>query len=187
MESWAIEFLDKYSLIALAIGTFFEGESFLVTAGVLVSRGKMDGLMVWLVAAASAWLGHMVLFAVGRYVGSHHLINRFPRWEGAIRKADAFILKRPIVSIVALQYMYGMRFLGAMALGFSDLGWVWFGLVQAVNCLIWSALIGGLGYALGESAEYLIGYSSKAFLVVVAAALIIFIALKWIPRKKKPA
>lgn len=184
MESWAIEFLNKYSLVALAIGTFFEGESFLVTAGVLVSRGKMDGFMVWLVAAISAWLGHMVLFAIGRYVGSHHLIRKFPRWEGAIRRADAVILKRPILSIVVLQYMYGMRFLGAMALGFSKLNWGWFGLVQAANCMLWSALIGGLGYALGESAEYLIGYSSKVFLIVVAAALLFFIAWKWIPKRK---
>src|SRR4051812_36975861 len=141
MQAFLAQLFVKYSLVALGLGAFFEGETILLTAGVLVSRGKLNGIAVWIVASVGAWLGHMVWFGIGRWMGSHRIIARFPRWERGIRKADEVVLRRPILSIVLLQYMYGMRMIGALALGFSNLSVTWFAVVEALNCLVWAFLV----------------------------------------------
>jgi membrane protein DedA with SNARE-associated domain len=184
VSHWIAQFLAKYSLAALGLGTFFEGEGFLVAAGVLVNQGKLQPLTVLLVAAAGAWFGHLFWFAVGRYIGRHHALHRFPKWEEGLTRADRLILRRPLPSIILLQYMYGMRMAGALALGFSTLNFGWFALVEAANCLVWAGLIGLAGYALGESASSFIEWSSKTFLVLIVLIVVTSIGIKLLQRRR---
>lgn len=172
----------KYGLLALGVGVFFEGETILVTAGVLASQGKMNLRHILLVGWAGAMAGHVIWFSLGRWLGKHWFTRWFPSWEARIHQADAVVQKHPWASVIVLQYMYGMRMIGALALGFSTLRMAWFVFAEALNCVVWVCLVAGGGYLLGQSAAMLVEYSSKAVLV---AALAVLVALLVYQRRKK--
>jgi membrane protein DedA with SNARE-associated domain len=162
----------KYGLLAVGLGVFFEGETILVTAGVLASQGQMNLHKILLTGWAGAMAGHLAWFGLGRWLGKHWFTRRFPKWEAGIHKADEVVRNNPWKSVIVLQYMYGMRMIGALALGFSTLPLKWFAFAESINCLVWVCLVAGAGYQLGDWARDLLGYSSKGVLVVAVTLLV---------------
>lgn len=172
------ELLSRYGLVAVAVGTLFEGETVLILAGALAGRQLLPPIGVWITAALGAWVGHLIFFAVGRVLGKERLIRKFPRLRSGLEKADAFIRKRRWSSVFGLQYLYGMRIVGAIAFGLSRLSTGWFAAAEALNCLIWAALIGGAGYLMGEEAGQLFHGSMRNIWVVVSALIVMLIYLQ---------
>ena len=64
-------------------------------------------------------------------------------------KVKRLIEARPVAAILLLQYLYGLRLIGAVALGLTELSLLRFALYEIVNCLVWAGLIGGAAYLLG--------------------------------------
>jgi len=172
------DMLSRYGLVAVVVGTLFEGETVLILAGALAGRHLLPPMGVWITAALGAWVGHLIFFAVGRVLGKERLIEKFPRWRSGLEQADAFIRKRRWSAVFGLQYLYGMRIVGAIALGLSQLSAGWFAAAEALNCLIWSAVIGGAGYLLGEEAGQLFHGSMRTIWIVVSALIAILIYLQ---------
>jgi membrane-associated protein len=168
--------VSKYGLLIVGAGTLIEGETILLTAGALANRGVLSLVAVWMVGTIGAWLGHVIWFAVGRGVGRRRIVSLVPRWQSSLDHVDTWIRRRPWLCVFSLQYLYGMRLPGAIALGLSSLPVGWFLAAEAVNCAIWAALIATLGYAIGESAMHVLHWSVRglwlfAGILVVSAAL----------------
>jgi membrane-associated protein len=166
--------VSRYGLAVVGVGTVVEGETVLLVAAALASRGVLNPAAVWIVAACGAWLGHLIWFGVGRFVGRERIVAVFPRWERQLDALDGLIRRRPWTCIFSLQYLYGLRLPGAVALGLTSLPTGWFLAAEAANCLTWAALIVALGYAAGESAAALFQHSGRvmwlfASVIVVAA------------------
>ncbi len=172
------DLISRYGLAVVAIGALIEGETVLLAAGALVSRGVLKPGAVWIAAASGAWLGHVIWFAVGRLVGRRRLVTIVPQWQRAMETLDALIRKRPWTCIFSLQYLYGMRLPGAMALGLSGLRVSWFLAAEAVNCLIWAAVVGTLGYIIGESAAAIIRPAHRILWLVASLLLIIAVVYR---------
>ncbi len=171
-----------YGLAAVFIGTFFEGEGVLVAAGVLAGEGLLHPLSVWATAAAGAWLGHLGWFLVGRWLGRRQLQSRWPWFGDRLVEADRIIQRHPGWSIFILQYLYGTRMIGATAFGLTHLSLGRFLWYQAFNCLFWAAIVGSLGYFLGEAGARLFHDWGKWFWLVASVVLVI-----WLARYLKPA
>jgi len=164
--------VSRYGLAVVGIGTMFEGETVLLVAAALASRGVLNPAAVWGVAACGAWLGHAIWFGVGRLLGRQRVRTLFPQWGRAIDATDLLIQRRSWTCIFSLQYLYGMRLPGAVALGMSSLPTSSFLAVEAVNCATWAALIGALGYVGGESVAAVFQQSGRMLWVCVSAAVV---------------
>lgn len=70
--------------------------------------------------------------------------------EGVLLAAS--VLAHPRAAIFLLQYLYGVRMAGALALGLTRISWRRFALYEAANCLLWAALFTTAGYLLGSAA-----------------------------------
>lgn len=144
--------LPEYGLLAVFVGAFFEGEGVLLAASVLAARGVLSPIGVWLAASLGAWSGHLVWFFAGRRLGGH-LLPRFERLADETAEVDRIVEAHPRTAVFVLQYLYGVRMLGALALGMTRFSWRRFVLYEAVNCLVWAALFTGVGYAVGAAAD----------------------------------
>jgi len=164
--------LSKYGLAVVCAGTLVEGETILLAAGALASRHVLNLAAVWAVAATGGWLGHVIWFGIGRFIGRARIVALVPRWAAAIDRVDGLIRTRPWLCIVSLQYLYGMRVPGAIALGLSSLSVRWFLLVEAVNCAIWAGLIVMLGYLIGESAARALQWSVRGIWVFAGMLIV---------------
>jgi membrane-associated protein len=168
------QLISRHGLLAVLVGTFLEGEGVLLAASVAAARGLLSPVGVWLTAAVGAWAGHLLWFSAGRRFGSQ-LLSR-SRWLAAkSAEADRIVEAHPKTAIFLLQYLYGVRMAGALALGLTRLSWRRFSLYEAVNCLVWAALLTAVGYLVGSaSAEFLHGWIRWAW---AAASLLVLLAV----------
>jgi membrane protein DedA with SNARE-associated domain len=152
--------VSHYGLAAVLVGTFLEGEAVLLTAGVLAERGLLHPVSVWLVAALGSGAGHLAFFSLARLAASRSAVSaalRRYRLTARVRRVDALVRRHPTATIFALQYLYGVRIVGALALGFTTLSWRRFLVTEASSCLLWAALFTATGYATGEVAMRIFG------------------------------
>ncbi len=180
----AAPLVSQYGLAVVGVGTLIEGETVLLVAGALAGRGELDPTAVWIVAAAGAWLGHVIWFGVGRLVGRERVVAIRPLWGRVLADVDALIRRRPWTCIFSLQYLYGMRLPGAVALGLSGLSARWFLAAEAVNSMTWAAAVGALGYVIGESAGAML-QGSGWILWLLVSALVVAIVLYRIARDRR--
>jgi len=151
MASNLTALISNYGLFAVFAGTFIEGEGILITAGILAGGGLLNPFSVWLTASLGAWLGHLFWFLVGRRLGNQSVLSRY-KWLGErISRVDKILQRHPGTSIFTLQYLYGLRIIGAIAFGFTHLSFGRFLFYEALNCPLWAALIESAGYLLGET------------------------------------
>lgn len=141
------DLLKEYGLWAVLLGTFFEGEGVMLMAGGLAHQQILPPIGAWLLGALGAYLGHLVYFGLGRYLKTKDPFAWIPRWKPKIERALPLIRKYPKLSIFILQYLYGMRIVGAVAMGLSGMPWPTFIGIELINCLIWSGVILMLGYS----------------------------------------
>jgi len=174
--------VNHYGLVAVFAGTFFEGEGVLVAAGVLAGEGVLHPLGVWAVAACGAWMGHLVWFLIGRYVGRHRWLSRWAWFTRRLSEADRIIQRHPGRSIFILQYLYGTRMIGAAAFGLTHLSLRRFMWYQAANCLVWAAVIGAVGYFLGEAGGRIFHGWGRWLWLAVSVLMIV-----WLLQRLKPA
>jgi membrane-associated protein len=151
----ATDLFARYGGIAVFVSTFLEGESLLIAAGILTQRGLLSPWVVWLAASLGAWCGHLLWFAVGRRLRATALVRRWPAFGRRVAQANRVVRAHPKAAIFLLQYLYGLRLVGAAGLGFTSLAFERFALYEAFNCLLWAALFTAVGLALGEAAAVL--------------------------------
>jgi membrane protein DedA with SNARE-associated domain len=84
------ELIQTYGYLALAVGTFFEGEAVLLLAGFAVQRGYMSLGDVILVAMAASVVGDQIYYHLGRSQGPR-LLRRFPSLQSGSLRMSALI------------------------------------------------------------------------------------------------
>jgi membrane-associated protein len=170
------QLVSNYGLIAVFAGTFIQGEGILITAGILAGGGLLNPVSVWLTASLGAWLGHLFWFLVGRRLGDQSALSRY-KWLGErISRADKMIQRHPGTSIFTLQYLYGLRIIGAIALGLTQLSFVKFLFYEALNCPLWAAVIESVGYFLGKGVTKIFyGWAQWIWMALSVVVLILII------------
>jgi membrane protein DedA with SNARE-associated domain len=144
--------IDSYGYIAVAIGSFLEGETVLALAGLAAYRGYMDFWKVTLVAMACGFLGDQFYFFLGRKHGAG-ILARFPNVEERAHKFDALLARWHAPLIVGIRFMYGFRVLGPVMLGMGRVPAWKFVLYNFIGAAIWAPLIAGVGYFFGSALE----------------------------------
>ena len=147
------ELVSRYGLLAVFIGSVLEGEGVLLVAGILVSQGLLPFAAVWGVAASGAWIGHLSMFLVGRVIGRQRIVAGSAWFARRLDDADQIMHAYPRAAVVLLQYLYGMRIVGAIAFGMTRFPLGRFLRYQLPNCLVWAALIVSLGDVAGTVGE----------------------------------
>jgi len=152
--------LHHFGYLAVFVGTFLEGETILVLAGFLASRGDLSIYLTLAVAAFGAWIGHVFWFWLGRRHGPR-LVRRFPRFERQIGRSLDLIERYGVSAIFLTQYLYGLRIASAVVFGLSRIRQRTFLIVQAVSCAVWACLIGLLGFFFGRAVERMLGEAEE--------------------------
>jgi membrane protein DedA with SNARE-associated domain len=164
--------LHQFGYLAIFAGTFLEGETVLVLAGFLASRGELSLPPVVLVAAAGAYSGHVFWFFLGRRRGTR-LVHRFPRFEQHIARSLKLVDRHGAGAIFISQYLYGLRIASAVVFGISPMEARKFLLYQALSCALWACLIGSLGYFFGLAVEQVLGRAVTVERYALAAILFV--------------
>jgi len=173
--------VSRYGLLAVFGGALIEGEGILILAATLSAQGALDPVRVWLAAAAGAWLGHLFWFTAGRAIRGRRFGPSSQSFKARVAQVTRLVEARPVTAIFLLQYLYGLRLVGAVALGLTDLSLLRFAAYQIVNCLLWATGVGGTAYLLGGLASKIFHGWFKWIWMGASAALVVLL-LRFVDR-----
>ena len=144
------EWVQSYGYVAVAVGTFLEGESVLLIAGAAASRGHLSMPVVVAIAALASFLGDQLYFWVGRRYGAALLV-RYPSLQPRAARVRGLLDRHHLPLILSIRFLYGLRIAGPIALGMSSVSWSQFVLLNGLAALLWALVIASLGYGTGHA------------------------------------
>lgn len=168
------QFLSEYGYLAVLAGTFLEGESVLLLAGLAAQQGYLSLSYVMAVAFCGATLGDQVFYFLGRHVGAR-LLGIWPGVQARANLLLALLKRYDAPLIIAVRFMYGFRILGPIAIGASAVPPLRFLAFNALGAALWAPLIAGAGYAFGYALRSLfadLGYVEQVGVVIVLGVAI---------------
>jgi membrane protein DedA with SNARE-associated domain len=169
--------INQYGYIAVLVGTFLEGETILLLAGVAAQIGVLDLPLVVLCGFVGSTLGDQLYFSIGRWRGPKLLI-RFPAWTPRVQKIKGLIDRFETWIVLFFRFFYGLRNITPFALGILGVSRLKFTVLNIIGGLIWALSFGFLGFYFGSLIEKLWAGPFKQFMIVVSAAVLLL--LGWV-------
>ena len=140
---------------AIALGAGFEGETAAVAGGVMAHRDIFPIWAAWLCCAFGAFIADEMFFQIGRRFRDRPFVIRV-RQKPGFAKAAAFIERYPNAFIFLFRFLYGLRTVSPVALGLTGVSLKRFAALNAIACLIWSAIYTAIGYWFGSTVDRII-------------------------------
>lgn len=170
--------IAQYGYMAIALGTFFEGEVVVVISGILARLGYLHLSFVFIIVYAATFLGDQTFFFIGREKGSIFLEKR-PHLKARSDKVHALIHEHQNKILFGFRFLYGLRIPTLIALGTSELSSKKFFYLNLFNSFVWTVLFVFGGYFFGDLFLRIISnvkyYERPLFLAFGIVALVIWI------------
>lgn len=179
--------IQQHGLAAVFVGAFLEGETVLLLAGASAHLGLLDLRAVMATAAGGAFLGDTLFFLLGRHFGPR-VAERLPWVAKAVPRIDGLIARWRWIAVVALRFMYGMRMAGPIVIGAGKMPAWEFMAANTLGAILWSALIGGLGYAAGHAVTRALGNVvgiEKVLLALAVVAIVVAAVVRAVVRRRE--
>jgi membrane protein DedA with SNARE-associated domain len=136
-------------------GVPIPGETGLITAAVLASRGKLQIELVIAIAAAAAIVGDNIGYLIGRK-GGRWLLERPGRFQSqrkqVLETGEPFFERHGPKAVFFGRFLLGLRVWASWLAGATRMHWRSFVLWNACGGICWATAIGLLAYFLGHSA-----------------------------------
>jgi len=149
-------FLTTYGYPALFIGTFLEGETIMVLAGVAAHLGYLSIDWVIICGFGGTLFGDQFYFYLGRRHGKS-MLARHPDWQGRADVVMEKLHRHQNLLILGFRFLYGLRTVTPFAVGMSNVSYLRFSLLNLVGAGVWALGIGLAGYYFGSVAEIVLG------------------------------
>jgi membrane protein DedA with SNARE-associated domain len=161
-------------------GVPIPGETALIAAAVLASRGKLRIEWVIVLAAAGAIVGDNIGYLIGRKGGRWLLERPGPFYRqrlGALRSGEPFFERHGPKAVYFGRFVLGLRVWASWLAGATRMHWRSFAVWNALGGISWATAIGLLAYFLGNSAGNIVETFGIYGLIAAVLALVSFVFL----------
>lgn len=129
--------------------TFFEGETFVIFAGLAARLGFLDWWPLFLAAWVGSFCGDQFYFWIGRRWGQGLLV-RFPKWRPGVESALSWLRRYNTGFVLSFRFIYGVRNFASFAMGMSGIHPLRFASLNFSAAFVWALSYSGFGYLFGE-------------------------------------
>src|SRR5579859_1665398 len=143
------ELIKEFGYLALTIGTFFEGETAILTASSLIYRGLFEFPWTVLAAFSGSLISDWIYFLMGHYNGKVFIANR-PKLQAKVKPVTDFFLRHKYQILFSYRFLYGFRIVIPLVIGMSGLAPARYLFYSVVTGLIWATTISTVGYWAGR-------------------------------------
>jgi len=172
--------LSTYGYPALIIGTFLEGETVMILAGVAAHLGYLSLDWVIVCGFCGTVIGDQLYFYLGRRHGKA-MLTRHPSWQAPVIRVFDKLERHQNLLILSFRFLYGIRTVTPYAIGMSNVSYLRFALLNIIGAGIWAISIASAGYFFGRAVDTALG-DIKKYELEVMAAIIMFAGLVWFIR-----
>jgi membrane protein DedA with SNARE-associated domain len=179
--------IENYGLIAIFLGTAFEGETAAFLGGVVSHRHLLTYWSASLTASAGSFVADQTLFFAGRYARHYSFVRKITGQPILARVTD-LLERHPTGFIFAFRFLLGLRTISPIVIGTSRVPMMTFVALNAAAAIVWGQFFTALGYLFGHAIEQSLGYLPlhRHMLIALAAAVLVLIA-GFVMRKRKLA
>lgn len=146
--------------------------------GYAAQAGALDLGLVATATFAGGYLGDELRFAVARRYGTG-FIERRPRLGPLMSKAKEMLDRYGAAYIFLYRYPKGMRTIGALPVGLTQMNWQKFTVLNGSSALLWTGLLVGAGYFFGSLIDDAVRDGWGAVSVVLLLLFIAASVLAW--------
>ena len=178
------QYLREYGYLALLIGTFLEGETILIIAAYLASKGMLNIYLVMLSAISGTILGDQTYFYIGRIQGMSFIQKR-PKLKKKWIRISALIKKRENIIILGYRFVYGFRNITPFALGILNVSPIKYLILNVIAATVWAISFSCLGYMFGAMISSDIETYEKVFALGILILAVLAAFIYWLKKRIK--
>ena len=161
-------------VFAESAGVPLPGETALIAASILASRGHVDLPIVIVCAVVASVTGDNLGYWVGRRYGrrllQHHRLPFEEHRAKVIAKGDEFFAKHGGKAVALGRFVTGVRVVVALLAGVNGLPWRVFAVWNVLGAALWATTVGVLAFYVGPAIEHDLLYGG-----LIAAAIVLVI------------
>lgn len=165
------------------------GDLIVVFGGYLVAMGILDIVPVIAISTIGGSIGFMCMYYLGRFAGLPVLESRLMRWipREPVGRVQAWMQRWGYGVVAANRFLSGARSVISLTVGISRMPQWPVVAFATLSALIWTSLIAGLGYAVGEEWERITVYLGRYGRIVsaVVGAFLVWQLVKAIQRNRR--
>ncbi|MDX2032835.1 MAG: alpha/beta fold hydrolase [Blastocatellia bacterium] len=173
-------------VLLLAAATLVSEDLTCIGAGVIAAQGRMSFALAAFACFLGIFVGDLLLFLAGRWLGRVALARAPLRWfvrEADVRRSSEWFSRRGAGVIFASRFLPGARLPTYFAAGALRTSFWKFTLYFLIACAVWTPLLVGLAMWLGQEVleSALLGGQSllvKLVIVVVLASLLARLSIR---------
>lgn len=176
-----MQLISDYGYAAILLGTFLEGETILILAGVAASLGSLDLPLVIASAFFGSSAGDQLYYFIGKKKGKA-LLDFFPSWSAPAQKVFHHIERHKNLVILSFRFFYGLRNVTPFVLGITRIETSRFVVLNLIGAAVWAVSFATIGFLIGEAHERILG---KSYGPLLLGALVLLFSGAWLIRKWK--
>ena len=179
--------LNHYGYLAVAglvlvedFGVPVPGETVLIAAAVYAGAGRLNIVLVGIIAVAAAVIGDNAGYAIGRF-GGRALALRYGRYvfltSERLDRAEAFFIRHGGKVVIVARFVEGLRQANGIIAGVGRMPWRKFLVYNALGAVLWVGLWVSLGDLAGRHIGVIYHEITRYSLYALAAAGVVVLAL----------
>ena len=179
--------ISTYGYAAIAVGTFIEGETILILAGLAVHQGYLSLPGVLACAFLATLAADQFYFSLGRAKGVA-LLDKRPAWKSKSEWVFARLRHHQTLVSLSFRFFYGVRVIVPFTLGATGIPRIRFLVLDMIGAGTWAVLYLTLGYFFGRTLDVVLGnvkrYEAGFFATVALLGILVWIVHRW-PRRPR--
>ncbi|MGH7621180.1 MAG: DedA family protein [Gemmatimonadaceae bacterium] len=162
-----------FSETGLLVGFFLPGDSLLVTAGLLASRGLLDVWFMCVILSAAAIVGQTVGYEIGRAAGPRLFAREDSLFfkRSHLKRAHDFYEKHGGITIVLARFMPIVRTFVPVVAGAAQMRYRAFQIYNLIGGALWVCSMLMIGYSLGRYVPGIEKHIDKVIILVILISL----------------
>jgi membrane protein DedA with SNARE-associated domain len=173
-----------------ALGVPVPGETAVIFAGLAAGSGRLDIVLVIVVASAGAIIGDNIGFLIGRR-GGRAVLERPGRFyeerQRVLAIGDPFFERHGGKAVFLGRWVAGLRIWASWLAGASHMRWLTFLFWNALGGIAWSTSVALAAYYGGKSVEAVFSKIGVYALILAAVVVVAGLAYVWRRRRRRAA
>ncbi|HXU08708.1 MAG TPA: VTT domain-containing protein, partial [Blastocatellia bacterium] len=169
-------------MMLIAASTLVSEDLTCIGAGVMVAQGRIDFVAAALACFVGIFVGDVLLFLAGRYLGRPALGRAPLKWfvrGDDVERSSAWFNRRGIVVIAISRFIPGMRLPTYFAAGLLNTKLLRFSIYFLLAAIVWTPLLVGLSSVLGgEVIKSALIARQNLFVQLLIAGVVLYLAVK---------
>jgi len=189
MTQWLIGLVSSWGYVAIFVtmtgesaGLPISSEIVVPLGGALASQGKLNFILVVLVASVANLTGSLVAFYLTRRFGERVVLSRAGRWAGLsrghLRLANRFFGRFGLWAVLVGRLLPIVRTYISFPAGLSKIGYTRFTLATLAGAIPWNLALAFAGLKLGEHYQT-VATTMGPFVIPIAIGVVVLLAVGW--------